>query len=242
MIDAERALAFPGGNLESFSGRWPEMMAIASAAGVRNSMEDHHAGVRAEPNAVVTWPGGECLYHEAAKISDYRLRSFNLAVNRKLADDLYHAGTSPTGWRQQTSRNFEHSLNFAHNWYLPKEDPTVTRDLAGALRSVLPEGALRKDARSAGALHSAIGRHPAYIQPLMASTIGEQGPARAYDRGLQVTINTKHGPAPWANVSHMSDKQMKAFNIGMSDYVLSAYGAMEEVAFERPARKLQHER
>lgn len=237
MTDHERSLAFPGGAPETFVGNWPQLMAIASAAGVRNSMEDHHAGMLASPDAKVTWPGGECLYGEAARLSRSRFNGFERAVTKKIAQDLHRASTPPARWSAETTRSFTHSINCAHNWYLPRQAPDLTRDLMGAIRDALPRDALRKHARSVATLHAALRECPAFTEPLSHFTIGNDGPARAFDRGKTVMVETEHGPTPWAGVSHMSDAQMKAFNIGMSDYILSAYEAMENVAFERPARR-----
>jgi hypothetical protein len=218
------------------------MIALASAAGIRTSMEDHHAGVAANADAKVIWPGGECLYGEAAKLSPLRLGLFKISINKKLSTDLHRAGSQPTTWHENTSRNLQIALNSTRNWYLPEVDDDLSQNISTTLRQVLPKKATRKDVRDVNSLYNAVKCHHTFINPLLTSMVGEEGPAQAFERGQSVMVETEHGPTPWGNVSHLGDKQMKSFNIGMADYILSAYDAMERVALEYPARQMDRAR
>ena len=242
MDPSPRLPAFPGTFPDSFAGTMPEMVALACAAGIRSSMEDHHAGIHAAPDARVAWPGGSCRYADAARLSSWRLQSFTSAANRKIAQDLHRGSTPMATWPPEGYRNFTRALAGAKRWYLPRKDTGLVNELAGTLRSNLPPAALRKEARDVQALYGTVSGHPAYTAPLEQSAKGNPGPAQAFDRGQQVTVETDKGPRPWAQISHMSNTDMMAFNIQMADYVLSAHEAMETVAFERPARRTPRSR
>lgn len=237
MTYSDRSPAFLDHGRGDFCGKFPEMFALASAAGVRNSMEDHHAGVFASPDAKVTWPGGECLYGEAAKLSLQRLNLFRISINKKVSTDLHRAGSHPTTWHHKTAQNLHFAINSARKWYLPKIDKDLSQRMSTVLRDALPENATRKDVRDVNSLHSTVKLHQSFLTPLIGFTNGNSGPAKAFDRGQPVMVETKNGPKPWKKVSHMNDDQTKSFNICMSDYILSAYDAMERVAFEYPARQ-----
>lgn len=237
MTDHSRVRAFPTGSLDSFVGDHGTLTALASAAGIRNSLERHHVGCNAEPDALVKWSGGTCRYEDAAKISQIALHGFTRGVSQKVADDLSRSSKSPALWSQDQVWKFYTDLCSSRKWYLPQRDPSLEQEMMAAIRAELTEKDTRQKVRSAPILCAALSHRQEYAKGLTQSAEGDQGPARAFDRGEAVTVQTAYGDRDWAKVSHIDNEQMMAFNIGMADYVISAFEAMETVAFERPARR-----
>jgi len=233
-LSARRA-AFVDGSADRFAGTFEQARALACAALIRNSMEDFHAGCEADADARVTWPGGSCRYSEAALISPKALKTFTAAANGKIAEDLtvkVGFGCNPV-----VLANMDTALLYTTKWYLPEaRDETVSKIAEGVLAELGP-GALRRSVRTpkiAKALLSERG----FIKSFFAAHIeGNPGPDEAARRGQEVHVETESGTRHWSRVSHLGDRDMMMFNIGLSDEVFAISMGMEQAARALPTRR-----
>jgi hypothetical protein len=217
-----------------FQGSMHQLAALGATLSARNAFEDIHIGLEVSSAARVSWPGGECLYGEAARIAPSWLEGFLARMPEQICDDMLRLRKPSGAWDLM---DIQHRLNVAGGWELPQVEECEIEALADLAKA----SALMRSGRSRGPkdrLVRALKGDDFLTGFLRPFAEGEAGPAEAALTGDEVIVEAESGVLTWDRVSHILDDDTEAFNRGFSDRLYALQIALERACgreeFEMP--------
>lgn len=201
-----------------FKGSMRQMLACAAASRVRSVIENLHAGVDAPDDAVVTWEGGSCPLHEAARFTPQWTASYACDMSKQLAEDIARFDGAQRSQDRDVGSEIQYALELCQKWVLPKADDKAMSDALPHAKAACyrPSGRLRPPEQRLQAFHIA----QAYIVEFLAPwTKGNTDPAQASDSGEAVTVDLGGKIISWSDLGHLGDYDMMRFNIRLADTI-----------------------
>lgn len=227
--------AGPIKNRTVFLGSLNQLLAVAAAFQVRNVLETIHNGKAPISNARVRYPGGECQYTDAARLTPEWLADFIKRMPVQMGRDIVRFRKALNPVDMATYKEIAIIITMAARWELPVADFESIKERMEVIRDavLLPSGKSRSsDVRTVQSIERE-GFLGAALAPLL---VGETGPVRAYDAGEQVKVETENGWVSWGGVSHMADEDTEIFNRGLSSHLYATL-----IAIERVRRHIENE-
>jgi len=122
-----------------------QMLACATASRVRNAIESLHAGVDAPDEAVVTWAGGACTLHEAARVTPRWATSFARDMSKQIASDIVRYEGAQRSLYRDMGLELHYALELCRKWVLPTAGEEEVSDVMPRAKAACyrPSGRLR---------------------------------------------------------------------------------------------------
>lgn len=214
-----------------FQGDRYQFAALCVAAKLRGYLEGVHCGeVDRETSgaSLVRWEGMQSTLAQTAPVCSEWVQAFSNTAGDEMKTSL----PIYVGRLERLKSSWANEMNalasIASDWTLPQAGESAVDDLLELAR----QAAIRKSGRKRDPddrVTRMIGLSSfvqAYFTPY---TKGDQRPARAALSGKKVEVETEGRWVDWSEISHLDQRAMMGFNIGLSDHIVSSLRAIDKV-------------